>query len=550
MRIQFCAIVLLVLTMAPLSPQASHPPVTFERIVGAAAEPENWLTYSGTLSGQQHTRLTQITPSNVRNLELSWILQAESGEKFEATPLVVDGVLYTVQAPNDVVALDAFTGRTLWKYHHDPGRRPVCCGRVNRGLAVLGGSLFMGTLDARLLSIDRETGKLLWSATVANPDDPSCAGGICYAITHAPLIVEDKVLVGVAGGDSQLGIRGFIAAYDATTGREAWRFYTIPGPSEPGGDSWTGDAYKTGGGGIWVTGSYDPSTRLTFWGVGNPDHNEQSPGDNLYSDSIVALDSESGRLKWFYQFTPHDRMDWDAAHVPVLADIEWAGQIRKLVMIANKNGLFYVLDRATGQLLTAKPFVEVNWMTGLDDRGKPNRVPGHELRGPNPIFPDGGGVGWLPPSFSPATGLFYVPAWERGERNVRFEGDNYGALRALDPHSGEKKWEFKRPDAIFGGVLTTASNLVFAGVEGGCRSRENPERLRRCQSGRGAQSPTDPSLLPEGRLFALDAVSGELLWQSSLAGQVQTAPMSYSVGGQQFIAIAAGNTLFAFSLRR
>jgi alcohol dehydrogenase (cytochrome c) len=282
--------------------------------------------------------------------------------------------------------------------------------------------------------------------------------------------------------------------------------------------------------------------------VGNPENNRNAPGDNLYGDSIVALDSNSGRLKWHYQFTPHDQMDWDAAQVPVLADFQWNGRIWKLVMIANKNGLFYVFDRWTGQLLTARPFVEVNWMMGFDQRGRPNRVPGYEVRGANAIFPGSGGTSWFPPSFSPETGLFYVSAKESGARDIRFDGDNYGALRALDPHSGEQKWEFKRADAIFGGVLTTASNLVFVGIDAGCRSRTNPEHPRRCQSGRGVQTPPDGSLLPEGRIFALDAISGDVLWQTSLPGTVQAAPMSYSVGGKQFVAVAAGNTLFAFSL--
>ena len=278
--------------------------VSFDRILRTNQEPQNWLTYSGGVMSQRHTQLTQITPANVRSLEQQWIFQAQSLEKFEATPLVVDGVMYTVQAPNDLVALDPVSGRAYWVYRYTPSpqARP-CCGRVNRGVAILGDTLFMGTLDGHLVAVDAKVGRLIWNVSVggAKPE----AG---YTFTVAPLIVKDKVIVGVAGGD--FGVRGFLAAFDSRTGKESWRFDTIPGPGQPGNDTWSGDSWMHGGGGIWVTGSYDPDLNLTYWGIGNPGpdwNGDRREGDNLYSDSVVAVDADTGKLKWHFQFTPRRR---------------------------------------------------------------------------------------------------------------------------------------------------------------------------------------------------------------------------------------------------
>jgi alcohol dehydrogenase (cytochrome c) len=525
--------------------------VSFDRLLNTNKEPQNWLTYSGTIMSQRYSALTQVTPENVKNLELQWVYQARSLEKFEATALVVDGIMYTVQAPNDVIALDAVTGRVYWTYQFTPSTaaRP-CCGRVNRGLAILGDTLFMGTIDAHLIAIDAKNGKPLWEVAVAKPE----AG---YAITHAPLVVKDKVIVGTAGGE--FGIRGFIAAYDVRTGKEAWRFYTIPGPGEPGHETWAGDSWKTGGASVWMTGSYDPQSNLTYWGVGNPgpDYNgDLRKGDNLYSDSVVALDADTGKLKWYYQFSPHDEFDYDSVQVPVLADMQWQGRPRKVMLWANRNGLFYALDRTTGQFLKGTPFVEVTWMNGFDEKGRPMRIPG---KVPTPegtlIYPGNhGGTNWNNPSFSPRTGLFYVGAWAgygstfkklddeytEGRRyvgggqtsaipggattpqpptNTRNETEGYGAIRALDAVTGERKWEFKMNDVTDGGILTTASDLLFSG-------------------GR------------EGYFFALDARNGSLLWRTAVGGTVASGPMTYSVGGRQYVAVAAGNSLFTFALRQ
>lgn len=534
--------------LAAASLQAQVP---YERILRANQEPQNWLTYSGNYNGQRYSTLNQITPENVRNLELQWIFQARSLEKFEATPLVVDGIMYTVQAPNDVVALDAATGRVFWAYSYTPEQtaRP-CCGRVNRGVAIHGDTLFMAAIDAHLIAIDAKNGRPLWNVKVAKPESG-------YAMTVAPLVVKDKVIIGTAGGE--YGIRGFLAAHDVKTGKEVWRFYTIPGPGEPGHETWPAgtDAWQHGGASVWITGTYDPDLNLTYWGIGNPGpdwNGDDRAGDNLYSASVVALDADTGKLKWHYQFSPHDEFDYDATQVPVLADMQWQGAQRKVMLFANRNGFFYVLDRATGQFLLGKPFVEVNWATGFDAKGRPQRVPGMVPTSQGTLILPGnqGGTNWYNPSYSPRTGLFYIPTWAnysslyvkqpveyvegrnfgggtpratvpQGIRtainNYAKEEEGYGAIRALDPKTGEMKWQFKMTDVTDAGVLTTASNLLFSG-------------------GR------------EGYFYALDARDGKLLWKVPVGGRVISGPMTYSLGGRQYVAISAGNSLFAFALKQ
>ena len=538
--LRFCACLIL----AGLAPAQ----VTSDRLLNAAKEPQNWLTYSGSYNGQRYSTLSEITPANVKNLDLQWMFQARSLEKFEATALVVDGIMYTVQAPNDVIALDAVTGRTFWMYSYTPDKeaRP-CCGRVNRGLAVLGNTLFMGTIDAHLIAIDAKTGKPLWNVQVGEP-----AKG--YAIAHAPLAIKDKVIIGVAGGE--YGIRGYITAFDAKTGKEAWKFYTVPGKGEPGNETWAGDSWMHGGASVWVTGAYDSQLNLTYWGIGNPgpDWNGDSRmGDNLYSDCVVALDVDTGKLKWYYQFSPHDEFDYDSVQVPVLVDADWQGKPRKLMMWANRNGNFYVLDRASGQFLLGKPFVKVNWMTGFDERGRPMKAPSAaSSRTGTLIYPGNqGATNWYNPSYSARTGLFYIPTWvdyssfyvkqdqdyvegqlyagggpqrtgapiTTGLFNYRKEGEQYGAIRAIDPKTGEKKWDFRMDDVTEAGILTTATDLLFSG-------------------GR------------EGYFFALDAKNGSLLWKAAVGGRVQSGPMTYSVNGRQYVAVAAGNSLFAWALRQ
>ena len=549
-----------------------HAQVTSDRLLNASREPGNWLTYSGGYFSQRYSGLTQITPANAKNLELKWIYQAGVAGAWQATPLVVDGVMYVTQRPNDVVALDAKTGRVFWIYRYNvPTDTIVCCGSNNRGLAILGDTLFMGTLDAHLVAIDAKSGHPIWNTEVAT----SKSG---YSLTLAPLVVKEHVIIGVGGGE--YGIRGFVAAYDAKTGKEAWRFYTIPGPGEAGFDTWqacppnvpgTGaralaearfcdaEAWKHGGGSVWVTGSYDPQLNLTYWGVGNagPDWNaEQRPGDNLYTDSVVALDADTGRLRWHYQFTPHDRYDYDSVQVPVLADINWRGAPVKAMVWANRNGNFYVLERETGKFLVGRPFVKVNWMDTFDERGRPHQTiqpPGQ------PTWPGNqGGTNWYSPSYSPRTGLFYVSAWEGyatifGGTDVQYqEGRNFGgganrsyvpvpgapgvpglrrgpinnwteaaatgAVLAIDAATGDQKWKFPMTDVTDSGILTTAGDVLFTG-------------------GR------------EGYFQAIDARNGTLLWKTNLGAQIVSGPITFEVDGAQYVAAISGLSLCVFGLR-
>jgi alcohol dehydrogenase (cytochrome c) len=536
--------------------------VTSNRLLSAAKEPHNWLTYSGGYFSQRYSELRQIDTNNVKNLEQKWIYQAPVMGPWQATPLVVDGIMYVTQRPNDIVALDAKTGRAFWVYRHNTSpNQKACCGSNNRGVAILGDTLFMGTLDARLVAVNAKSGRLKWSVQVADME-------AAYSLTLAPLVVKDKVIIGVGGGE--YGIRGFIAAYDANTGKEAWRFYTIPGPGEPGHETWERcppnpvtycdpEAWAHGGGSIWLTGSYDPELNLTYWGVGNagPDWNPaQRPGDNLYTASVVALDADTGRLRWHFQFTPNDAYDYDAVQIPVLADLNWSGGPVKAMLWANRNGYFYVLERATGKFLLGKPFVKVNWSSGLDERGRPIRTP--QPTGA-PTYPGNqGGTNWYSPSYSPRTGLMYFSAWEdyatifggvpvqyqegrnfgggnnraygpvpgapavpvlrRGPINSWTEAVANGAVLALDPQTGEQKWKFDMTDVSDSGILTTASDVLFTG-------------------GR------------EGYFQALDARNGTLLWRTNLGGQIVTGPMTYAVDGKQYVAAIAGQVLAVFGLR-
>ncbi len=524
-----------------LAGQVAVGQVSYERLLNPDDEPHNWLSYSSSYDNQRFSLLDAVNKGNVDELELAWVWQARSLEKFEATPLVVDGILYTVQAPNDVIALDAATGRVFWTYHHEPSPNTrVCCGRVNRGLAIVGDTLFMGTIDAHLLALDAGSGRLLWDTTVADAAEN-------YSITMPPMVIRDKVMIGTAGGDYDT--RGRIAAYDVETGEEVWRFYTIPGPGEPGHETWAGDSWMIGGAAVWNVGAYDPETNLAFWGTGNPQPDwdgRPRRGDNLYSDSVVALDADTGELAWHYQFTPHDELDYDSTQPPVLADIEWRGTPRKVMLWANRNGLMYVLDRITGEFLFGKPYVEVNWMDGFDEAGRPIRVPGML---PSPegtlIRPHvHGAINWAPPSFSPQTGLFYAAHWENsgimailgqfpqpvgihrrqtamGQVNLEpfFNNDEeaYGVIRGYDPDTLEPVWEHRMTDITWGGVLSTAGGLVFGG-------------------GR------------EGYFLALDADTGDLLWRAPLGGQINAGPMTYAIDGRQHVAIAAGSALFVFTL--
>ena len=528
-----------------------HAQVTSERLVNSSQEPENWLTYSGNYASTRHSLLDQIDAGNVDQLELQWVFQARSLEKFETTPLVVDGIMYLTEAPNTVYAVDAVTGRAFWRYEHVPSAdsRP-CCGRVNRGVAIHDDTLFMATIDAELVALDAVTGEPNWQVRVAEPT-------LGYAMTLAPLVIDDKVVVGVAGGE--FGIRGFISAFDAGTGEEVWRFYTIPAPGEPGHETWEGggDAWMHGGASVWITGSYDPELNLTYWGIGNPgpDWNPaQRPGDNLYSDSVVALDGDTGELVWYFQFTPNDPYDYDAVQIPVLVDLDLdVIASDKLMLWGNRNGFFYVLDRETGEFIRGEPFVRVNWASGLDESGRP--IPTPQPPGAVTYPCVAGGTNWYSPSYSPNTELFYVSAWENcghvfrpveveyvpGQRflggrptdpnpgapnraglttgpiNDWTDEVGHGAVLAIDPRTGERVWQFDFVDVTTSGVLTTSTDLLFTGSR-------------------------------EGQFHALDARDGEPLWRVGLGGEIASGPMSYAVDGRQYIAVAAGHSLYVFAL--
>jgi alcohol dehydrogenase (cytochrome c) len=503
---------------------------------GLPRDGSRWLTFGGSYTNQRHSPLTQITPANVKGLVPQWTFQTATLGNFETTPLLRDNILYVTGPQNVAWALDARTGRQIWRYRRElPTDLTACCGLVNRGFAMLGDKLFMVTLDAHLLALDMRTGAIVWDATLEQYKNG-------YAATIAPIIAKDKVIVGVAGGE--FGIRGFIDAYDAQTGKRAWRFYTIPGPGEPGNDTWAGDSWKTGGASVWVTGAFDPELNLLYYGIGNPGpdyHSESRLGDNLYSDSIVALDADTGRLRWHYQFTPHDVHDWDATEVPILADLTIAGQPRKVVMFANRNGFYYTLDRTNGRIILAKPFVMTTWAKEIGRDGRPVLEPGHTPNEDGEITcPDiTGGTNFWPPTFDPSTRTFFVnareacmtfyawkPDYKPGERFTGGAGQRYtsstmpvyGALRAIDPTTGERKWEFKYLRPSTSGLLSTASGLIFSGDN-------------------------------DGNVLALDSRSGALLWRYQMGANLHgTSAITYMVDGRQHVLVPAGTTLTAWAL--
>jgi alcohol dehydrogenase (cytochrome c) len=508
--------------------------VTSADLLEGLADPSRWLMFSGDYTGQRHSPLTKITPRNVHRLAPRWTFQAGTlarGRGFETTPLLLDGVLYVTGANNYAWALDARTGRPFWEY-----RRALpedltygASAPVNRGFAILGDRLFMVTLDAHLLALDRRTGIVIWDAVLEDYR-------VGYAATLAPLVVDDKVIVGISGGEYPT--RGFIDAYDAGTGSRLWRFHTVPGPGEPGSETWpNSDVMARGGGATWMTGSYDHELRLLYWGTGNPNpdyYGNDRHGDNLFTNSLVAIDPDTGTLRWHYQFTPHDTHDWDSNHVPVLAELVFAGRPRRVVMIANRNGFFYVLDRTTGELLLGEPYTATTWAREIGADGRPIVL---NEDGSGGCLPDQwGGTNFNPPSFDPKLRLFFVNARETcatfhpqtpnfvpGEQTVGgivwVDRDRaYGALRAIDATSGERRWEFRYPTPTMAGVMSTASGLVFAGDN-------------------------------EGNFAAFASASGENLWHYQTGAPIWgAAATTYVLDGRQYVLIPSGSTLVAFAL--
>ena len=508
--------------------------VPYEQILKPDSAPGSWLTYSGDYAGHRYCGLAAIHRDNVARLRPAWIYQTNDLNSFEASPIVAGGILYLSEPPSHAAALDLRTGRPIWQFRRAvPSDVGVCCGQVNRGVAVLGGRVFLGTLDAHLLALDAKTGHLLWDVKVADYKQG-------YTITAAPLALRDQIVIGVSGGE--YGIRGFLDAYDAATGARLWRFWTIPGAGEPGHETWAGDTWKTGSAAAWLTGTYDPAANLLYWGSGNPgpDYNgDVRPGDNLYSESLLALDASTGKLKWHFQFTPHDTHDWDSNHVPVLLDADFQGKPRQLVSVANRNGFFYLFDRNTGEFLLGKPYAHQTWAKGLNDRGRPIMLPDTAPKPEGTIVYPGihGATNWNSPSYSPETRLLYVAAREEGtvfyRATAEYRAGSYfsaggmrgipgvepsGSIKALDPLTGAQRWEFALHSPPWAGVMSTAGGLVFGGSN-------------------------------EGNLFALDSASGKPLWDFQAGATVYSAPVCYEFEGREYIAVTAGHSLLAFTAR-
>jgi alcohol dehydrogenase (cytochrome c) len=528
-------------TRLPPLPPPKLPLVTVQDLRDGLKNPARWLMYSGDYTGQRHSPLKQITPENVRRLTAQWTFQAEGmaiNRGYETTPLILDGVMYVTGNNNLAWAVDMKTGRLIWRY-----RRGLPAGLTygganpsNRGFAALGDRLFMGTADAHLIALDRNTGEVVWDVAVEDYK-------VGHAITAAPLVVKDKVITGNAGGD--LPTRGFLDAYDAATGKRVWRFYTIPGLGEPGSETWSDPlVLPRGGGATWMTGSYDPELNLIYWGTGNPNpdyYGGDRKGDNLYTASLIAVDADSGKLRWHFQFTPHDLHDWDSTHVPVLADLTVAGQPRKVVMVANRNSFFYVLDRVTGKLISGKPFTGTKWARELGPDGKPivlnsgAMMPG-DTKEPQCVPDLRGGTNYNPPSYDPALELFFVMAREScaiytpvkqemvPARSFMSGGmkklpdPDYSAVRAIDPKSQTIKWEYKLPTPSLAGVMSTATGLVFAGDN-------------------------------EGNFNAFDSRTGKLLWTYRMGSLIWgAAATSVMLDGRQLVLLPSGNTIVAFGL--
>ena len=497
----------------------------------------NWNSYNGDYSGRRYSGLSEITPLNVAQLRAEWVFHARNTSRLEVTPLVTNGMMF-VTAANDTFALDARTGRVVWHFS-----RPVSDGliddassHINRGVGLWHNRVFVETDNAHLLCLDARSGNLIWDVAYADWNKN-------YGATSAPLVVKDKVLVGTSGGDD--GVRGFVAAYDTTTGKLAWRFWTIPGPGESGSESWPGKSYLHGGGTTWMPGTYDPDLNTVYWGTSNPspDFNDDvRPGDDLYTDCVLALDADSGKLKWYFQFTPHDLFDYDAVETPILVNANYKGEARKLLVQADRNGFVYMLDRTNGKFLSATPFVEkLNWAKGIDDKGKPILTGAVPTPAGTRICPGySGATNWFAPSYSELTHSVYVMALEECENYFssptklfeegkayystgvkRIPGENsQKVLAAYNLDTSSISWKYPQVGRgrSSGGTMATAGGLVFFG--------DDSESLE-----------------------AVDARNGKPLWHFNTGQDISASPMSYAVASKQYVAIAAGSDVFSFALQ-
>jgi alcohol dehydrogenase (cytochrome c) len=545
---------ILILATALGAQDISSTGITIQDLRNGLKDPTRWITYSGDYTGRRHSPLTQITPANVNRLTSQWTFQTDlspfmsTGRPggLQSVPLVIDGVLYLAGVHNNVFAIDARTGRQIWRYQREmPADVPGVTTRgITRGLAVLGNKLFLGTLDAHMVALDIKTGKVIWDTLI---DDYKKF----FSVTSAPLVIgNNKVITGVGGGDRG-PYRFFIDAYDTETGNRLWRFFTIPAAGEPGSETWpSGENVVRAGGATWTIGSYDPDLNLVYWGTGNPyGVSEGRTGDNLYSSSLVALDGGTGKLRWHYQVVPHDIHDYDADSIPVLADIRVANRLRKVLLFAPKTGYLYVLDRSDGKFLAAYPISDfaTNWVKEITPDGRPMTLPEDGTR----CLPDiNGAANYWPASFDPSLGLFFVmihntcqifnPSTTSGIPGVpgswSVGGPGYAALRAMDPATGKQKWEYRFPPSVFGltgvspariargiglagGITTTASGLLFSGDS-------------------------------EGNFIAFDSRMGKPLWHYQTGSPVWgSAPVTYMLDGRQHVLIASGLALIDFAVR-
>ena len=510
-------------------------------ILAPSKRPNDWLTYAGGYAGRRHSPLSRISKANARDLRVAWVAQLRSEDAYlEASPIVASRMMFVSESPDGVVALDAATGKKKWEFRRPlPSGMPLCCGSINRGVAILDDAVFVATLDAYLVAIKASDGRKRWETKVADFRDG-------YSMTGAPLALRDRLIVGVAGGE--FGIRGFVAAYRASDGQLLWKFDTVPGPDKPGNETWAGDSWKTGGAPTWTAGAYDPDLNLVYWGVGNPSppfKNKDRAGANLYSNSVVALDADSGKLRWHYQFTPADQHDWDSVQQPVLAEIPWQGRSRSVLLWANRNAFFYALDRKTGEFLFAKPFAKQTWNSGFTVDGRPIPVPAvSPTREGSLAWPTvGGATNWWPPSYDAGRQLMYIPTIDaasiyfaadahvaKGKEQFLGSTSVYAAnqpasasVKAIEAATGKVRWEAllqRGPDTLrsVGGVLSTAGGLVFVG---------HTEEF-----------------------FALDSDTGRTLWRIQVGGRINAPPIAYAIDGTQYIALMAGTALFSFSLPR
>ena len=499
---------------------------------GGLEDPTRWLLYGGNYGNYRHSPIEELTPAAVQNLTVAWSFPTGTDRQFEVSPVVYDGLMYISSSYNRLFALDAATGELHWRYdHQQPNDLRVCCGPVNRGVAIAGDAILMATLDARLIAFHRLSGEILWDTEIIDYRDG-------FAATAAPLVVGDLAIIGIAGGE--FGIRGFFDAYDIATGQRAWRHYTVPAAGEPGVETWAGESYLTGGAPTWNAGAYDPETNTLFWTTGNPapDWNgDEREGDNLYSDAVIAVDASTGERKWYFQFTPHDVWDYDGNTQVFLVDMMRNGREIQALVQANRNGYFYILDRTDGQFISASPYVQVNWATIAED-GRPVVNPeALPLEDPSVrICPShlGGMNGAWTGAFNPGLGLAYIPAIESCElyrkgisafvRGQMFLGGlfeladvpderSFGVLAAIDIVTGETRWRYEDPHPLMGGALSTEGGVVFTGNQ-------------------------------SGFALALDAATGEEVWRHRLGAGVRSQPIAYEADGRVFVAIGAGNGTF------